>query len=430
MSDPRFDDMMKATRLTQAGRVEEATTLLQRMLGVASPLRASPSEGRAANEPPTIDGVAEHIETVSAKASSGPKSVPSHDTAPTQAGPLRSVFQRLRSRKPSPPASQIIPSVGRFVSKSFSNEAGSRAYKLYIPSRHKGLRPLIVMLHGCHQSPDDFAAGTRMNFAAEKHGCFVVYPEQTSTANASKCWNWFNISDQKRGQGEPDIIAGITRQVMADYKIDPQRIYVAGLSAGGAAAAIVGEAYPDLYAAVGVHSGLACGVANDMPSAFEAMQGRHPVPDQNSGRQTIGCRRSSSMAIGIRRSIRAMAARSSHGLERVANFKRWWRRATRPPGIPTRVPYCAMQRAASCSKSGSSTAAAMPGPEEVPPGLLPTRRGPTRLRRWFGSSFSTRSTPRRRRASELARSERMVGGLFGASQVLPSRCTATAQRSG
>ena len=284
MSDPRFDDMMKATRLTQAGRVEEATTLLQRLLGVAWPIRASSSEGRAANEPPTIDGVAEHIETVSAKASSGPKSVPSHDTAPTQAGPLRSVFQRLRSRKPSPPASQIIPSVGRFVAKSFSNEAGSRAYKLYIPSRHKGRRPLIVMLHGCHQSPDDFAAGTRMNFAAEKHGCFVIYPEQTSTANVSKCWNWFNISDQKRGQGEPVIIAGITRQVMADYKIDPRRVYVAGLSAGGAAAAIVGEAYPDLYAAVGVHSGLACGVASDMPSAFEAMQGRHPVPD-HSGRQ-------------------------------------------------------------------------------------------------------------------------------------------------
>ena len=142
MSDPRFDDMMKATRLTQAGRVEEATTLLQRLLGVAWPIRASSSEGRAANEPPTIDGVAEHIETVSAKASSGPKSVPSRDTAPTQAGPLRSVFQRLRSRKPSPPASGNTSRASDVaLPKSFSNEAGSRAYKLYIPSRHKGRGP-------------------------------------------------------------------------------------------------------------------------------------------------------------------------------------------------------------------------------------------------------------------------------------------------
>src|SRR6185503_7610026 len=118
MGETSFDDMMKATRLTQAGRLEEATTLLQRLLGVASPLRASSSEDRAANEPPTIDGVAEHIETVSAKALSGPKLAPSRDAAPAQAGPLRGVFQRLRSRKPSPPASQIIPSVGRFVAKS------------------------------------------------------------------------------------------------------------------------------------------------------------------------------------------------------------------------------------------------------------------------------------------------------------------------
>jgi poly(hydroxyalkanoate) depolymerase family esterase len=145
-----------------------------------------------------------------------------------------------------------------------------------VPSTYTGEQavPLVVMLHGCTQDPVDFASGTQMNHLAEEMHCLVVYPAQSQQANAHRCWNWFSAVDQKRDQGEPSIIAGITRDIMDSHNIDAEQVYVAGLSAGGAMATIMGTLYPDLYAAVGVHSGLPFASAHDLPSALAAMKGK------------------------------------------------------------------------------------------------------------------------------------------------------------
>jgi len=299
ITDMTAPDMIEATRLTRQGRLGEATALLQALFRGTPLVNAAycPSHGTAGvpiSQPlPRLKVEETNLASPAPRAprsgaDARPVGQPGGMALPRMPhafyGPLGNLKQgglagRSRVDPPAP-----VPNGARFVPATFSSEDGSRPYKLYIPSRYHGEPvPLVVMLHGCTQSPDDFAAGTRMNELAEERVFLVAYPEQPAAANAQKCWNWFNPGDQGRGRGEPALIAGITRQIMRERAVDPARVYVAGLSAGGAAAAIMGEAYPDLYAAVGVHSGLPCGVARDIPSAFAAMrQGGATVPRRST----------------------------------------------------------------------------------------------------------------------------------------------------
>ncbi|SDA24559.1 esterase, PHB depolymerase family [Methylobacterium sp. UNC378MF] len=262
-----FADMIEATRLTGLGRLEEATALIHRSLGGP---RAAPAAQTAA--PPQIaanrDDAAAEARNSAAETGTRMREVVGQvvrGLAPV----LKGLGNPLR---PTPPPAGRAGGTGRFVSLAHAEPAGTREYKLFIPGHPDRAAPLIVMLHGCTQNPDDFAAGTGMNTLAERAGVFVAYPAQSRHAHAQRCWNWYEPRDQGRGAGEPAIIAGLTRAILAEHPIDPARVYIAGLSAGGAAALNIARAYPDLYAAVGVHSGLAAGCARDLGSALMAMQ--------------------------------------------------------------------------------------------------------------------------------------------------------------
>jgi poly(hydroxyalkanoate) depolymerase family esterase len=282
MNDDMKATMADALQLTRDGRLMEATALLQQGLGgsgqagQARPVSTAMLSGRRKVHPSGLPRAGGLLERLQARL---PAELPvglasgSLLPGPRLARPGLGRPGLLRPGGSAAAAAAASAPGGEIRHNTHTDAAGTRTYDLYIPAGYAGEPvPLVVMLHGGTQDATDFAAGTRMNDLAEEHTFIVAYPEQSTAVNHGRYWNWFRPEDQLRDNGEPAILAGITREVMRNYAVDPARVYVAGFSAGGAMAAVMAATYPDLYAAAGIHSGLAHGAAHDLPSAFAAMQ--------------------------------------------------------------------------------------------------------------------------------------------------------------
>ncbi len=257
--------MRNATRLVGTGKLLDATRLIQRALSSDTPQvrRQVSPQGRgeavpAANDP-QVEAPLPQVIILPPPAQPGQNS----DTDETNPAPRRSAS---------------------FTQHQFKFEGDTYPYRVYVPSATSASNttrmPLVVLLHGCKQDALDFSNGTAMNALAEQHQVMVLYPEQITSANAMRCWNWFEPGHQQVDHGEPGMIAALTQKIVQQYGADPQRVYIAGLSAGGAMAAVMAGLHPEMFAAVGVHSGLAAGSARDLMSAFGAMRsgakGRSP----------------------------------------------------------------------------------------------------------------------------------------------------------
>jgi len=287
-------EMREASRLVGLGRLLDATATIQRALAGVHP-DAPSSQREPRQEKPPLEGTFSVIKNSESDPATSPAAGGSANDRPAidfppRRPPVRPEPQHRPARRNGFEESEEADSGAQFIGGSYTSFAGTRRYKLFVPSGYSGLPvPLVVMLHGCTQSPDDAAAGTGFNRFAEERGWLVLYPEQSQSANRQKCWNWFRVSDQHRNGGESALLAGMTREIMTTYAVDTRRVYAVGLSAGGAMAAVLGATQGDLFAAIGIHSGLAYRSAHDLPSALAAMHGGiSPVtaPQQNATMRT------------------------------------------------------------------------------------------------------------------------------------------------
>ncbi|MDH5823605.1 PHB depolymerase family esterase [Luteimonas sp. RD2P54] len=264
---PSDHTMRQAMRLMRTGDLQAATRTLQHALAGSIDAPAAPAShagrGEAHAGAPAIDGEFRVIDGGRAPRAGAVPAWPGHRAAGGDGG-----LPRHR----------------------FSCDAGQLEYGLHVPAGLDAAgAPLLLMLHGCTQTPEDFARGTRMNQLADAHGYVVAWPAQSAERNPNRCWNWFRGSDQQRGRGEPAMLAALTRHLVAAHRLDAGRVYVAGLSAGGAMAAVLASTHPDVYAAIGVHSGLPIGLASDVPSAFAAMRkgGAQRRPRAGAGAEPV-----------------------------------------------------------------------------------------------------------------------------------------------
>lgn len=292
MQNP-IDVMAEATQLTRHGKLAEATRLIQRALRgfrapAPAPVAPQPAAPSWTDEPP---------------ARTAAEDIPFREL-PAQPGLVAAAVEIIDLRQAPEPAGRVelpqepapatlpVQEPGTFDGHTFDFGSKTYSYRLFLPGAFAGQppgpRPVLVLLHGCKQDAADFAQGTEMNALAQQHQCIVVYPEQLRSANNMGCWNWFDPANQQRGSGEPELIAALARDIVARHGGDAERVYVAGLSAGGAMATLVAQLYPDVFAAVGVHSGLGPAVANDVVSAFAAMRkARRKTPPRAPGAAAV-----------------------------------------------------------------------------------------------------------------------------------------------
>ncbi len=274
---PRFLDAMgEALDLVRKSNLAEATALLRKAL--------SGEEARGRSDPEAL------------------QLPPGSTLAPPTGRPLGEVLRALRARSPMLPDTADAPAAPdarlahdfgeRFASRTYRGAAGSLNYRLYVPADHQQRDlALLLMLHGCTQNPEDFALGTQMNDLADEFGLIVAYPHQPRRANASGCWNWFDRRHQNRGSGEPAKLAGLAQTLAREFGVRKERVFAAGLSAGGAMAEVLAATYPDVFDAVGVHSGLSYKSALDVPSAFAAMKGTVVADSAPVAANDNGCRK-------------------------------------------------------------------------------------------------------------------------------------------